>query len=123
MFPCQDTPSIKTTFDMTIRSILPVVASGIPENDLIFSPVQEPLELKTYKFKQEIPISNYLFAVASGYVCYSDRLWNTADGHLLGILQERRLVLRAMFTVRLAISRPARRSSHPICKPLLNLRR
>ncbi|KAF4873434.1 Leucine aminopeptidase 2 [Colletotrichum siamense] len=66
MFPCQDTPSIKTTFDMTIRSILPVVASGIPENDLIFPPVQEPLELKTYKFKQEIPISNYLFAVASG---------------------------------------------------------
>ncbi|KAI8161184.1 Leucine aminopeptidase 2 [Colletotrichum sp. SAR 10_71] len=51
---------------MTIRSILPVVASGIPENDLIFPPVQEPLELKTYKFKQEIPISNYLFAVASG---------------------------------------------------------
>ncbi|KAJ0335383.1 hypothetical protein COL922a_009311 [Colletotrichum nupharicola] len=66
MFPCQDTPFIKTTFDMTIRSILPVVASGIPENDLIFPPVQEPLELKTYKFKQDIPISNYLFAVASG---------------------------------------------------------
>ncbi|KAE9579593.1 Leukotriene A-4 hydrolase [Colletotrichum fructicola] len=66
MFPCQDTPSIKTTFDMTIRSILPVVASGTPENDPIFPPIQEPLELKTYKFKQEIPISNYLFAVASG---------------------------------------------------------
>nr|XP_036589876.1 peptidase family M20/M25/M40 [Colletotrichum truncatum]KAF6801881.1 peptidase family M20/M25/M40 [Colletotrichum truncatum] len=66
MFPCQDTPSIKTTFDITIHSILPVVASGIPEKELVFPPVQEPLEKTVYKFKQDIPISNYLFAVASG---------------------------------------------------------
>ncbi|TEA21625.1 Leucine aminopeptidase 2 [Colletotrichum sidae] len=66
MFPCQDTPSIKTTFDIAIRSVLPVVASGIPQHELIFPPVEEPLTTKVYTFKQEIPISNYLFAVASG---------------------------------------------------------
>ncbi|WYZ44684.1 hypothetical protein EsH8_VII_001120 [Colletotrichum jinshuiense] len=66
IFPCQDTPSIKTTFNIVIYSVLPVVASGIPEHDLIFSPVLDASELKRYSFKQTIPISNYLFAVASG---------------------------------------------------------
>ncbi|KAF9880698.1 leukotriene a4 hydrolase [Colletotrichum karsti] len=66
MFPCQDTPSIKTTFDIIIHSTLPVVASGVPEDELIFPPVKLPLDTKTYRFKQDIPISNYLFAVASG---------------------------------------------------------
>ncbi|OLN87027.1 Leukotriene A-4 hydrolase-like protein 2, partial [Colletotrichum chlorophyti] len=66
MFPCQDTPSVKTTFDIIVHSTLPVVASGIPEHDLIFPEVEEPLVERTYKFNQTIPISNYLFAVASG---------------------------------------------------------
>ncbi|KZL71381.1 leukotriene A4 hydrolase, partial [Colletotrichum tofieldiae] len=66
IFPCQDTPSIKTTFDIVIYSVLPVVASGIPEHDLIFPSVLDASELKRYSFKQTIPISNYLFAVASG---------------------------------------------------------
>ncbi|GKT97688.1 leukotriene A4 hydrolase [Colletotrichum tofieldiae] len=61
-----DTPSIKTTFDIVIYSVLPVVASGIPEHDLIFPSVLDASELKRYSFKQTIPISNYLFAVASG---------------------------------------------------------
>ncbi|KAK1634037.1 peptidase family M1-domain-containing protein [Colletotrichum phormii] len=68
IFPCQDTPSIKSTFDITIHSILPVVASGVPEAEIVFSPIRDTTEQKTYKFKMEIPISNYLFAVASGYV-------------------------------------------------------
>ncbi|KAI3535822.1 peptidase family M20/M25/M40 [Colletotrichum filicis] len=66
IFPCQDTPSIKSTFDITIHSILPVVASGVPESELIFPPITDTTEQKTYRFKMEIPISNYLFAVASG---------------------------------------------------------
>ncbi|CAH0057765.1 unnamed protein product [Clonostachys solani] len=66
IFPCQDTPAIKTTFDITIRSILPVVASGIPRHDLLFSPVAQTNTPKTYTFNQPIPISNYLFSVASG---------------------------------------------------------
>ncbi|KAH7169902.1 peptidase family M1-domain-containing protein [Dactylonectria macrodidyma] len=66
IFPCQDTPSVKTTFDICVRSVLPVVASGIPLHDLLFPPVTEANEAKVYTFKQEIPISNYLFSVASG---------------------------------------------------------
>ncbi|OHE97552.1 hypothetical protein CORC01_07167 [Colletotrichum orchidophilum] len=66
VFPCQDTPSIKSTFDITIHSTLPVVASGVPEVELLFPSIIDTTKQKTYKFKMEIPISNYLFAVASG---------------------------------------------------------
>ncbi|KAL2678664.1 hypothetical protein Neosp_009415 [[Neocosmospora] mangrovei] len=66
IFPCQDTPSVKTTFDITISSPLPVVASGIPQHDLLFPPVSSMEETKEYKFQQNVPTSNYLFAIASG---------------------------------------------------------
>ncbi|RSL90287.1 hypothetical protein CDV31_015710 [Fusarium ambrosium] len=66
IFPCQDTPSVKTTFDITISSPLPVVASGIPQHDLLFPPVSNMEETKEYKFQQDVPTSNYLFAIASG---------------------------------------------------------
>ncbi|PYI08797.1 zincin [Aspergillus sclerotiicarbonarius CBS 121057] len=66
IFPCQDTPSVKTTFDIGVSSPLPVVASGVPEHSLLFHPVENYPEIKHYTFKQDIPISNYLFAVASG---------------------------------------------------------
>ncbi|KAH6889447.1 peptidase family M1-domain-containing protein [Thelonectria olida] len=66
IFPCLDTPSVKTTFDIVVTSPLPVVASGVPEHDLLFPPVCSMSETNEYKFKQEIPISNYLFGLASG---------------------------------------------------------
>ncbi|KAL4962795.1 Metalloprotease [Aspergillus stella-maris] len=66
IFPCQDTPSVKTTFQITIHSVLPVVASGVPHQSLLFPPLQGELTMQKYTFTQDIPISNYLFAVASG---------------------------------------------------------
>ncbi|KAI3529132.1 peptidase family M20/M25/M40 [Colletotrichum abscissum] len=44
----------------------PFMSSGVPESELIFPPITDTTERKTYRFKMEIPISNYLFAVASG---------------------------------------------------------
>ncbi|KAI1845130.1 hypothetical protein JX265_002785 [Neoarthrinium moseri] len=61
IFPCQDTPDVKSTFTFNITSPLPVVASGVPvpsdtsgEGD------------KLFKFEQKVPIPSYLFALASG---------------------------------------------------------
>lgn len=61
IFPCQDTPDVKSTVTFNITSPLPVVASGVPvtsdsagESD------------KLYRFEQKVPIPSYLFALASG---------------------------------------------------------
>jgi leukotriene-A4 hydrolase len=59
--PCQDTPAVKTPFNISVRSPLPVVAAGLPtgthnyENGTL-----------AYTFKQDIPIPSYLFALAAG---------------------------------------------------------
>ncbi|KAL1967771.1 hypothetical protein VTN77DRAFT_2460 [Rasamsonia byssochlamydoides] len=63
IFPCQDTPDIKSTFDFNIKSPLPVVASGLPIRKP-GSKVQP--EDNVYKFQQKVPIPSYLFALASG---------------------------------------------------------
>ncbi|KAL8830294.1 MAG: hypothetical protein Q9170_005800 [Blastenia crenularia] len=63
LFPCQDTPDVKSTFDFNIRSPLPVIASGLSTG------IKEPKESgkpSVYTFKQDIPIPSYLFALASG---------------------------------------------------------
>ncbi len=61
IFPCQDTPDVKSTFTFNITSPLPVVASGVPvpsdktgDGD------------KLFRFEQKVPIPSYLFALASG---------------------------------------------------------
>ncbi|KAK7754013.1 Leucyl aminopeptidase yscIV [Diatrype stigma] len=61
LFPCQDTPDVKSTYTFNITSPLPVVASGVPvpsdttgEGD------------KLFRFEQKVPIPSYLFALASG---------------------------------------------------------
>lgn len=61
IFPCQDTPDVKSTFNFNITSPLPVIASGLPTStrDLDGG-------LKHYAFEQKIPIPSYLFAIASG---------------------------------------------------------
>ncbi|KAH7326097.1 peptidase family M1-domain-containing protein [Stachybotrys elegans] len=62
IFPCQDTPDVKSTFTFNLTSTLPVVASGVPVGD--HNPTVG--EEKLYKFEQKVPIPSYLFAVASG---------------------------------------------------------
>ncbi|KAI5814461.1 peptidase family M1-domain-containing protein [Pyronema omphalodes] len=61
LLPCQDTPGVKSTFDISIRSPYTVVASGLPRGAEEFS-----AGTLAYKFHQSIPIPSYLFAVASG---------------------------------------------------------
>ncbi|CAG7938184.1 unnamed protein product [Penicillium salamii] len=62
IFPCQDTPDVKATYDFNITSPLPVMTSGLP--------IRESAEEKTqlYRFHQSVPIPSYLFAIASGDV-------------------------------------------------------
>ena len=69
IFPCQDTPDIKSTYEFHLRSSLPVVASGLPRGASSFLEGEngEPGTV-LYSFHQEIPIPSYLFAIASGDV-------------------------------------------------------
>merc|ERR1712000_446417 len=62
IFPCQDTPDVKSTFTFNLTSTLPTVASGVPVGDHEPAPGTK----KLYKFEQKVPIPAYLFAVASG---------------------------------------------------------
>lgn len=61
VFPCQDTPDVKSTFDFAIRSPLPVLASGLPTGQTDYRD-----GTLLYTFKQDVPIPSYLFAIASG---------------------------------------------------------
>ena len=62
IFPCQDTPDVKSTYDFVIRSPQVVVASGVAAPDA----TEDAGEGKVYKFHQKVPIPSYLFALASG---------------------------------------------------------
>ncbi|KAK3377953.1 leukotriene A-4 hydrolase [Podospora didyma] len=62
LFPCQDTPDVKSTYDFNISSPYVVVASGVPVSDN----AEETGDNKLYKFQQKVPIPSYLFALASG---------------------------------------------------------
>jgi leukotriene-A4 hydrolase len=67
IYPCQDTPDVKSTFDFNIRSPLPVLASGLPTGSKEFQHGQADAPgTLLYTFKQDIPIPSYLFAIASG---------------------------------------------------------
>lgn len=67
VFPCQDTPDVKSTFEFKLRSPLPVLASGLPTGSHIYEAGNDgkPGTL-LYTFEQQVPIPSYLFAVASG---------------------------------------------------------
>lgn len=67
LFPCQDTPDIKSTYDFLIRSPLPVVTSGLPigASSFIHRTDGESGSL-LYSSQQETPMPSYLFAIASG---------------------------------------------------------
>ncbi|EMC93619.1 hypothetical protein BAUCODRAFT_150912 [Baudoinia panamericana UAMH 10762] len=67
LFPCQDTPDVKSTYTFNIRSPLPVLASGLPTGAKDYQPGHDgkPGTL-LYTFHQSIPMPSYLFALASG---------------------------------------------------------
>ncbi|KAL2258029.1 hypothetical protein VTK26DRAFT_8806 [Humicola hyalothermophila] len=62
IFPCQDTPDVKSTYEFIIRSPHVVVASGVPVPEA----PEEVGEDKIYRFQQKVPIPSYLFALSSG---------------------------------------------------------
>ncbi|KAJ5102893.1 hypothetical protein N7532_003422 [Penicillium argentinense] len=66
IFPCQDTPDVKSTIDFNITSPLPVKTSGLPVRDSSAPAAQSGNQL--YRFHQSVPIPSYLFAIASGDV-------------------------------------------------------
>jgi leukotriene-A4 hydrolase len=67
LFPCQDTPDVKSTYDFNITSPYVVVASGVAVPKEESSSGSESSEAgKLYQFQQKVPIPSYLFAVASG---------------------------------------------------------
>jgi leukotriene-A4 hydrolase len=74
LFPCQDTPDVKSTYEFIISSPLPVIASGVPvsQSGAAYNepakaePVKYGEDTKTYHFIQKIPMPAYLFALASG---------------------------------------------------------
>lgn len=58
LFPCFDTPAVKSSYNFTIKSSLPVLMSGLPGDHAD----------GVYYFKQPIPIPSYLVAIASGNI-------------------------------------------------------
>ncbi|KAF2835226.1 putative leukotriene A-4 hydrolase like protein [Patellaria atrata CBS 101060] len=67
VFPCQDTPDVKSTFEFNIRSPLPVLASGLPTGSRDYRPGNDgDSGTLLYTFRQQVPIPSYLFALASG---------------------------------------------------------
>lgn len=67
LFPCQDTPDVKSTYEFNIRSPLPVITSGLSTGAKDYLPGEAGSQGSLlYTFKQSVPIPSYLFAIASG---------------------------------------------------------
>lgn len=56
LFPCFDTPAVKCSYEMLVKSPYPAVMSGRPVSS----------SDNVYKFRQPVPIPSYLVAIASG---------------------------------------------------------
>lgn len=67
LFPCQDTPDVKSTYEFQLRSPLPVVASGLSTGATDFQHGTDGENgTLLYSFIQDNPMASYLFAIASG---------------------------------------------------------
>ncbi|CAL8130178.1 unnamed protein product [Orchesella dallaii] len=65
LLPCQDTPSVKSTFSATVS--IPNELQCLMGAQLVgVSEEHEKSPLKSFKFEQNIPISSYLIAIAVG---------------------------------------------------------
>ncbi|KAM0285659.1 hypothetical protein ACHAQH_001365 [Verticillium albo-atrum] len=62
LFPCQDTPDVKSTYTFKIQSSLAVIASGVKVQGSEKKSGDETI----YHFEQTVPMPSYLFALASG---------------------------------------------------------
>ena len=56
LFPCQDSPSVKSTFECTLKCPLPAYTSGVSTGS----------SQGTYSYEQTVPIPSYLFAIVAG---------------------------------------------------------
>lgn len=70
IFPCQDTPDVKAPFTFTVKSPLPVIASGIAAESNPTT-ISADGSAQTFRFKQSVPIPSYLFAIASGDIAFA----------------------------------------------------
>ncbi|KAF4827209.1 Leucine aminopeptidase 2 [Colletotrichum tropicale] len=68
LFPCQDTPDVKSTYTFVLTSPLPVVASGVA----VEGEPEKKGDETVYRFEQKVPIPSYLFALASGDIATAD---------------------------------------------------
>ncbi|CAK7209788.1 Leucyl aminopeptidase yscIV [Sporothrix bragantina] len=70
LFPCQDTPDVKSTYSFRIVSPHPVVASGLASTDASTQESPDDVSMTSkdtlYVFEQKVPMPSYLFALASG---------------------------------------------------------
>lgn len=70
IFPCQDTPDVKAPFKFTVKSPLPVIASGIADSSNPTTASSDGTS-QTYHFTQSVPIPSYLYAIASGDIGFA----------------------------------------------------
>lgn len=74
LLPCQDTPSVKATYEAKITSVLPALMSAIRVSPPAAGPVHDGKVVGqdevTYVYNQPVPIPSYLIAIASGNLCY-----------------------------------------------------
>ena len=68
LLPSQDTPSIKFSFDLGIK--VPKEIRGLISG--LFDHVVEEENTKIYYYRQDIPIPNYLIALAAGEIDYKN---------------------------------------------------
>ena len=64
LFPCQDTPAVKTPFQATVRVDKRV--SAVMSALSVADPLIRDDDVREYKFSQPIPIPSYLVAIAVG---------------------------------------------------------
>lgn len=76
LFPCFDTPAVKSTFSIAIQSEHPTVSSGniAPKGSVkkLFPEFFDDSKDQVYEFIQEQVIPSYLFSIASGAIKSAD---------------------------------------------------